>query len=182
MVNSFFGYGSLVNAATHDYPNTRPATLRGWRRTWVQSSSRDIAFLSVKADPLSHIAGLVADIGDIGWDTLDEREAAYDRLILEASGFEGTAMFQAKPSSMAPLGGGQPILLSYLDCVVQGFNTVYGTDGVRDFFRSTSGWDTPILNDRSAPVYPRAQMLSSMETKLTDDHIAMVGAQVIASA
>jgi hypothetical protein len=149
MVNSFFGYGSLVNAATHDYPNTRPATLRGWRRTWVQSSSRDIAFLSVKA---------------------------------EASGFEGTAMFQAKPSSMAPLGGGQPILLSYLDCVVQGFNTVYGTDGVRDFFRSTSGWDTPILNDRSAPVYPRAQMLSSMETKLTDDHIAMVGAQVIASA
>ncbi len=28
----FFGYSSLVNLATHDFPDPRPATLRGWRR------------------------------------------------------------------------------------------------------------------------------------------------------
>ncbi len=179
MVDSFFGYGSLVNAATHDYANTRPATLKGWRRQWVQSAERNIAFLSVKPDPLSQIAGLIADIGDIGWDILDTREAAYDRKILDTSGFEGITLYQAKASAMAPLGSGQPILLSYLDCVVQGFNTVYGPDGVRDFFRSTTGWDTPILNDRSAPIYPRAQTLSATETKLTDDHIQMIGATLI---
>jgi len=50
---------------------------------------------------------------------------------------------------------------------------------VRDFFRSTTGWDTPILNDRSAPIYPRAQTLSATETKLTDDHIQMIGATPI---
>jgi hypothetical protein len=179
MVDSFFGYGSLVNAATHDYSNTRPATLRGWRRVWVQSATRNTAFLSVKPDPLSSISGLVADIGDIGWDILDQREAAYDRKILNANGFEGITLYQAKPSAMAPLGSGKPVLLSYLDCVVQGFSAVYGTDGVRDFFRTTTGWDTPILNDRTAPMYPRAQTLTEDETKLTDDHIAMVGAQVI---
>ena len=79
----------------------------------------------------------------------------------------------------APLGGGKPVLLSYLDCVAQGFNTVYGPDGVRDFFRTTTGWDTPILNDRAAPIYPRAQTLSDAETKLTDDNIKMIGAHVI---
>lgn len=179
MVNSFFGYGSLVNAATHDYPNTRPATLRGWRRQWVQSSTRNVAFLTVKPDPLSQIAGLIADIGDIGWDILDQREAAYDRHVLDSSGFEGITLYRAKSNAMAPLGSGFPILLSYLDCVSQGFNTIYGTDGVRDFFRTTTGWDTPILNDRAAPIYPRAQSLLAAETKLTDDHIAMVGAQLI---
>ena len=179
MVDSFFGYGSLVNASTHDYPNTRPATLRGWRRQWVQSADRNVAFLSVKPDPLSQISGLIADIGDIGWDILDEREAAYDRHILDVEGFNGITLYQAKQSAMAPIGGGRPILLSYLDCVVQGFCTVYGPDGVRDFFRSTAGWDTPILNDRAAPIYPRAQVLSSTETKLADENIAMVGATVI---
>ena len=148
----------------------------------MQSATRNIAFLSVKPDPLSTISGLIADIGDLGWAVLDEREAAYDRQILTVEGFDGITMYQAKPSSMAPLGSGQPILLSYLDCVVQGFNTVYGEDGVRDFFRSTTGWDTPILNDRAAPIYPRAQVLSDAETKLTDDHIKMVGAHVIARA
>lgn len=179
MVDSFFGYGSLVNAATHDYPNTRPATLRGWRRHWVQSATRNVAFLSVKPDPLSQISGLIADIGDIGWDILDEREAAYDRQILDTAGFEGITLYQAKPSAMAPMGGGKPILLSYLDCVVQGFASVYGPYGVRDFFRSTTGWDTPILNDRAAPIYPRAQTLSDVEIKLADDNIAMIGATVI---
>ncbi|MDX5384038.1 MAG: gamma-glutamylcyclotransferase, partial [Rhodobacterales bacterium] len=30
----FFGYGSLVNRATHDYGQARAATLPGWRRAW----------------------------------------------------------------------------------------------------------------------------------------------------
>lgn len=181
MVDSFFGYGSLVNTATHDYPNTRPATLRGWRRVWVQSATRNVAFLSVKPDPLSQISGLIADIGTLGWDILDEREAAYDRKILNADGFQGITLYQAKPSAMAPLGSGKPILLSYLDCVVQGFNTTFGPDGVRDFFRSTTGWDTPILNDRNAPIYPRAQTLSDAETTLTDTNITAIGAHIIHS-
>ena len=56
----FFGYGSLVNRATHDYPAATPAQLRGWRRTWVRTDIRDVVFLSVRPDPGSVIDGLVA--------------------------------------------------------------------------------------------------------------------------
>ena len=31
---AFFGYGSLVNRATHDYRQAVPARLKGWRRVW----------------------------------------------------------------------------------------------------------------------------------------------------
>ena len=181
MTNSFFGYGSLVNTATHSYGNPRPARVFGWRRQWVQSNARNVAFLSVTRDPLSKIDGLVADIGDLGWDALDEREAAYDRLALDQAGLEGVQMYRASPEHMAPLGSGQPILLSYLDCVVQGFLQHFGEDGVRDFFRSTSGWDTPVLNDREAPIYPRAQVLSQSETEMVNDHLVAIEAQVVAA-
>ncbi len=182
MPDSFFGYGSLVNAATHEYENLRPVTLRGWRRMWVQSSERNVAFLSVTPDPLSAISGLQADVGTIGWDELDIREAAYDRLTLDTEPLVGVQMYRASASAVSPDSLGQPILLSYLDCVVQGFNQVFGEDGVRDFFRSTTGWHTPILNDRSQPRYPRPCILSAEETKLVDTHITMVDAQVIANA
>nr|WP_323776686.1 gamma-glutamylcyclotransferase family protein [Amylibacter sp.] len=180
MTGSFFGYGSLVNAGTHNYQNLRPTTLTGWRRHWVQSSRRDVAFLSVTPDPLSSISGLVADVGDIGWDALDLREEAYDRLVLDTDPLIGVAMYKASAAAMSTENLGQPILLSYLDCVSQGFHQVFGTDGVRDFFRSTTGWDTLILNDRAAPIYPRAGVLTAAETTLVNDHITMVGATVIA--
>ncbi|MBR9864516.1 MAG: gamma-glutamylcyclotransferase [Rhodobacteraceae bacterium] len=180
MTGSFFGYGSLVNAGTHSYQNLRPTTLKGWRRHWVQSSQRDVAFLSVTPDPLSSISGLVADVGDIGWEALDLREAAYDRLVLDVEPLSGVAMYKASAAAVSLKNLNQPILLSYLDCVVQGFHQVFGTDGVRDFFRSTSGWDTPILNDRATPLYPRAGILSDAQTALVDDHIHQVGARVIA--
>ncbi|WP_069300843.1 gamma-glutamylcyclotransferase family protein [Neptunicoccus sediminis] len=180
MTASFFGYGSLVNAGTHNYQNLRPVTLQGWRRHWVQSSRRAVAFLSVTPDPLSSISGLVADVGDIGWDALDQREAAYDRLVLDEEPLRGVAMYKASAAAVSPENLNHPILLSYLDCVVQGFHQVFGKDGVGDFFRSTSGWDTPILNDRATPLYPRAGLLSDTETALVDDHINMVGARIVA--
>lgn len=146
----------------------------------MQSARHDVAFLSVTPDPLSSISGLVADVGDIGWDALDLREESYDRLVLDTDPLVGIAMYKASAAAMSMENLGQPILLSYLDCVVQGFHQVFGTDGVRDFFRSTTGWHTPILNDRAAPIYPRAGVLSGAETTLVDDHITMVGATVIA--
>ena len=56
MTPSFFGYGSLVNRATHDYPGAQPAQLHGWRRVWVRTDLRDVVFLSVRPDPGTTIA------------------------------------------------------------------------------------------------------------------------------
>ena len=80
MTPYFFGYGSLVNRATHDYPDARPARLRGWRRCWVKTSARDAVFLSVEPDPATTIDGLIAAVPNADWAALDLREAAYDRI------------------------------------------------------------------------------------------------------
>jgi len=65
-------------------------------------------------------------------------------------------------------------LLSYLDVVVQGFVHEFGTAGAKAFFETTDGWDTPVLDDRAAPIYPRAQTLSAEEQALTDRLLAQV--------
>lgn len=178
MTGRFFGYGSLVNTATHLYGDVEPAAVAGWRRHWVQSNARPVSFLSVTPDPLSRIAGVIANVGDAGWEALDLREAAYDRLTLPQP-HDGVAIYRASPRHVGDASLGQPILLSYLDVVVQGFFRLYGEDGVRDFFRSTTGWDTPVLNDRADPIYPRAQVLTQAETALADAHLGAVGATIL---
>jgi hypothetical protein len=179
MVNSdtrFFGYGSLVNLATHDYRNPHKATVRGWRRQWVYAAMRDVSFLSVVKDPQSSIQGLVADVAHIGWDALDVREVGYNRHkladnALPDSPFKGVQIYQADPAFVDPKACEKPILLSYIDCVIQGFLTHFGTDGVTAFFDSTSGWERPVKDDRTTPIYPRAQTLNKAETQLVDGHL-----------
>ncbi len=69
-----------------------------------------------------------------------------------------------------------PVLLSYIDVVVQGFLWEFGEAGVERFFDSTDGWAAPILNDRAEPVYLRAQRLEPHETELANHHLTRVGA------
>ena len=173
MSGRFFGYGSLVNTATHLYGQVDRATVPGWRRVWVQSTARQVAFLSVVPDTTCEIAGVTASIGDAGWEALDIREAAYDRLTLPDP-HDGVAMYRAAPRFVGDPSLGQPILLSYLDVVVQGYLHEFGEDGVAQFFDTTDGWDAPLLNDRSNPIYARAQEVSRSEIALTDHHLARV--------
>ena len=64
-----------------------------------------------------------------------------------------------------------PVLLSYVDTVVQGFLQEFGEDGVARFFDTTGGWDAPIRDDRAAPIYRRAVTLSRAEAALVDRHL-----------
>ncbi|MEL6451250.1 MAG: gamma-glutamylcyclotransferase family protein [Pseudomonadota bacterium] len=178
MTPRFFGYGSLVNRATHSYPNAHPATLQGWRRVWVRTARRDVVFLSIHPAPGHQIKGLIADVPGADWAALDIRETGYDRFDttpnVDHDGAPGPiAAYRVPPQAQRP-DGGHHILLSYLDVVVQGFVDVFGTAGAEAFFASTDGWDTPIHDDRAAPIYPRAQMLTAAEQALTDRLLAQV--------
>ncbi|WP_264212467.1 gamma-glutamylcyclotransferase family protein [Leisingera thetidis] len=173
----FFGYGSLVNTATHGYGGARPARLRGWRRAWVHTDLREVAFLSAVPCEASTIDGLIAEVPGADWAALDEREFAYERLLASdrvQHGLEGApeisvyAVAAAKQNSAT---GEHPILLSYLDVVLQGYLRVFGAAGVRDFIATTDGWDAPVLDDRAAPRYPRHQPVTAAERKLFDDLI-----------
>ena len=173
----FFGYGSLVNRATHDYPGAEPALLAGWRRVWVHTALRPVAFLSVEPAPGVAIAGLVAEVPRGDWAALDAREYAYRRHAVTAaahpcgSGIAAQVYAVPQPQSASP-SQTHPILLSYLDAVVQGFLREFGPAGAADFFATTAGWDAPVLDDRAAPRYPRAQPLSRAETGLVDRLLA----------
>lgn len=183
MTPYFFGYGSLVNRQTHDYPKAQPAQLQGWRRAWVRTAVRDLVFLSVIKDDTSTIDGLVAAVPNADWFALDAREAGYARL---PSGSAVTHPISpapeiahyAVPPSETGVPGDHAILLSYLDVVVQGFVKEFGEEGVQRFFDTTDGWDTPVINDRATPRYPRAQTLTLRETALVDHHLDRLLARV----
>ncbi|MCB2092818.1 MAG: gamma-glutamylcyclotransferase [Rhodobacteraceae bacterium] len=177
---AFFGYGSLVNRATHDYAPAVPARLRGWRRVWRHTVLRPFAFLSVEpAD--AEIDGLVAAVPHGDWSALDQREAAYDRTGLAAgalrhdAGWAQSVEIYAVARDHADPAARHPILLSYLDVVVQGFLREFGTTGANGFFASTQGWETAILDDRAAPVYPRHQVLTKGETAFVDETLHRLG-------
>lgn len=174
----FFGYGSLVNRDTHVYDQAARAQLAGWRRKWVYTRARGLAFLSVIEDAGTTIDGLIAEVPQGDWAALDAREHGYARI---ASGGAvthprdpgSTISHYSVPADTWVTGAQNHILLSYLDVVVQGYLREFGAGGVAGFFDTTDGWDTPVLDDRRAPQYPRAQQLTRSETALVDQHLAL---------
>jgi hypothetical protein len=183
MTPYFFGYGSLVNKDTHVYDDTHSAELHGWRRAWVRTEGRDTVFLTVRTDPSSSIEGLIAAVPNADWAALDLRETGYQRLSSGGAVRHPLAPapqveHYAVPAHATCAGGDHVILLSYLDVVVQGYLREFGEDGVQRFFDTTDGWDTPVLNDRQAPRYPRHQRLHADEIALVDDHLRRLSALV----
>jgi len=171
----FFGYGSLVNRATHDYGDARPARAIGWRRQWRHTTLRDVAFLTVTPAPGHTLDGLIAAVPNGDWAALDLREAAYDRHKIPSDQITHdhpqpitVQIYRTKPTHDAAASQRHPVLHSYLDTVVTGYYQVFGHQGVIDFFATTDGWDAPILDDRAAPLYPRTTPLAPDIRRLID--------------
>ncbi len=170
----FFGYGSLVNRATHDFTGARPAQIRGWRRAWRATPIRAVSFLTVVPAPGHKLLGLIAPVPDNSWDSLDLRERAYDRypahhaVIHDLPHKPEIAIYAIPEGKHSPPTPENPILLSYLDVVLQGYLREFGPDGVEHFFDTTDGWEAPVIDDRAAPRYPRAAVLSKSERRTID--------------
>ncbi|KAA2313727.1 gamma-glutamylcyclotransferase [Pseudooceanicola sediminis] len=185
----FFGYGSLVNRDTHIYAPAHPATAQGWRRLWRHTALRNFAILTAVPSPGTVIDGLIAPVPNADWAALDAREFAYDRHIATPDIAHGQALPRGQPIDIAiytipaskhpAAKAPTPILLSYLDVVLQGYLREFGPAGAQRFFDTTDGWETPILNDRAAPLYPRAKTLSPDETAFIDDHLARLQSEII---
>ncbi len=180
-----FGYGSLVNRATHDYAETEPAIATGWRRAWRRTSLRPLSFLTVIPDSTTEIEGLVAGVPDHAWPELDAREGAYERVALAEVRHDGrtgaTAIYAIPEGFHDEPGDENPILLSYLETVLQGYLTLFGEAGVARFVATTEGWHAPLLDDRAAPRYGRATQLTPAERALVDGWIEELGQKRIAA-
>lgn len=168
-LSCFIGFGSLVNTETHGYSALGAVRIAGWSRAWINNDTYDHAFLSVIPGQQTSILGLLARVPDANWSELDVREAGYDRRRLEPTEweFEEASSVGVPPSDM-PIDDVQmyvhshgdfaapdrPILRSYLETVLVGFHTVFGTQGVRSFIDTTTAW-TRIQDDSVLPLYPR---------------------------
>jgi len=177
----FFGYGSLVNRNTHDFPHPARARVRGWTRTWKRTKLRRVAFLTAVETPGAEIDGLIAAVPGADWAALDAREHAYDRhAVLDIDHDHGRDLildvhiYRTKPEHDTDATDEHPILLSYLDTVIQGFLTEFGETGAHRFFETTQGWDAPVLDDRARPVYPRATPLNAQERAFVDDALRLL--------
>ncbi|MBI1218397.1 MAG: gamma-glutamylcyclotransferase [Rhodobacteraceae bacterium] len=185
MDRHFFGYGSLVNRLTHDHAPAHPARVTGWRREWRATGRRRLAFLSVRPDPGCEIEGLVAEVPGGDWAALDRREAGYDRVLLAPAQLaapvtDGVAVYVIPPDPVPRDLAEHPILLSYLDVVVQGFLAEFGPAGVARFFETTDGWQAPVLDDRARPMYPRAQRLTEAARDMVDGNLHRLGVRRLA--
>ena len=177
-----FGYGSLVNRATHDMAPAIPARLSGWRRVWVATPRRNLAFLSVHP-AAGVIEGLLAPIPGGDWRALDAREAAYRRhpasdALRVAGPLPGAAMVYAIDRGEVAREP-RPMLLSYLDVVAQGFLRAFGAAGLADFAATTDGWEAPVQDDRATPLYPRHQRLTPAERAAVDEMLESLGSRVL---
>jgi len=168
----FFGYGSLVNRATHDFPRASKARVRGWARVWRGTSLRRVAYLSATEAPGVEIEGLIAAVPGGDWVALDARERAYARHPLAMVEHDhperlSIMIYKVEPHHVSTAQA-HPILMSYLDTVVQGYLREFGEAGVARFFATTHGWEVGVLDDRATPQYPRAQAIGDQERTLVD--------------
>lgn len=176
----FFGYGSLVNRATHDFPRPARARVRGWARTWKRTRLRQVAFLTATRDETAEIEGLIAAVPGADWAALDAREYAYDRHRVVEIDHDHPAevtvqIYATKPEHHTDGSEEHPILLSYLDTVIQGYLREFGEAGATRFFETTQGWEAPVFDDRKAPIYPRHQHLTVEERLFVDEALRHLG-------
>ena len=171
----FFGYGSLVNTRTHSFKQFQKAYVTGWRRYWQHTTLRNIPYLSVKRADNKRLYGLIAEVPNNDWKELDLRETGYVRTNTECiinSKIKKNAQIYSVPESyFEKKDQSKSLLLSYLDCVVQGYLEQFGEEIASEFFSTTDGWDIEIRNDRLNPLYPRSVELTKSERAFIDHHI-----------
>ena len=176
---AYFGYGSLVNLGSlrTPYISAHRATLRGWKRAWLArprvegsfAPTDGLAFLSVVPSPESQIDGLIITDHASSLPALDEREALYTRVNIDAKDLS----YHDEPADISaqflyeadqPLAAdGAEILRSYLDVVMQGYLHHFGEAGLHRFMETTLNFECAIREDRDNPLYPRATTLSADE-------------------
>ncbi len=131
-------------------------------------------------------------------EALDRRELGYDRLTLPIDRFDismqsgttpeqgdndtinnalqnqiGEVYMYASARTQAFAASDEfPLLQSYVDCVMNGYETVFGEGGLHRFMNTTRGWQAPMIKDRLQPRYVRSISLTTEQASRYDQLIA----------
>lgn len=174
MTITYFGYGSLVNADTIPADaRVTPGRLTGWVREWrvcgMGGDGQGRCALSVREEPGSEIRGVMVREPRSRLMELEKREKRYRKVEAVGDAFRCDEEQAKGPGDLFVFVGTEehkhwgtethPILQSYLDCVLAGFFSLWGEEGIEHFLDTTDGWHVPVLRDRQNPAYPRAIVL-----------------------
>jgi len=188
---AYFGYGSLVNRATHGtrVAHAVPARLKGRARHWRARPDMPgfpAALLTVVPEEGGAVDGLLVfdDVANLA--AIDAREARYERVellpeeleLLGQTPVRCTAYVYQAITYLPPHQEEPKILQSYLDAVLQGFLREHGQSGVERFIRTTGNFHIAVHPDRENPVYPRAVALSTHERDYFDALLAEAGIRI----
>jgi cation transport regulator ChaC len=168
MADYLFGYGSLINsesrAKTGQTGEGIPARVYGFQRAWNKAVNwMRMSATGVIQSEGAACNGVISLIPDGELDAFDGREQGYSRLpipqehvlLLDASSrHDGTTWIYVTNQPQMP-SDQTPIVQSYLDVIIVGCFS-FGEAFVREFIRSTQGWDRPWQNDRDNPRYSRS--------------------------
>lgn len=197
MTLTYFGYGSLVNADTvPDSAEIVPGRLTGWVREWrvcgMWENGQGRCALSVRPQAGAEIWGVMTRDRKSGLDALEKRENRYEKVGAIASAFrceaeqkpgpDGLFLFRATPENRRWGCARHPILQSYLDCVLTGYDRIWGAGGIDHFLATTDGWHVPVLQDRDKPLYPRAVRLDREVRRRIDERLEPLELTVIGPA
>jgi glutathione-specific gamma-glutamylcyclotransferase len=196
-----FGYGSLVNELTwlqseRRHPERYPVEIRNWTREWghcVDTPQGSGCVLTAVERAGSRIQGILIRCDAVDLAQIDAREAGYDRIELPRQDMlssvsdlpEKLYIYKSKAPHYRPGNADFPIWFSYAEAVLHGFLSVFKTEGVDAFIRSTGGWTVPVLDDRDDPQYRRSpkKLISAEDKVYIERKIREInGIQIIAGA
>jgi Gamma-glutamyl cyclotransferase, AIG2-like len=198
---AYFGYGSLVNELTwlqseRRHPERYPVEIENWTREWghcVDTPAGPMCVLTAVERAGCRIQGILirCDAADLA--QIDAREDGYDRIelprrdVLSPVGDlpEKLYIYQSRSPHYRRGGVDFPIWFSYIETVLHGFLSVFKTEGVDAFIRSTSGWTAPVIDDRDNPNYRRSPkgLISANERLYIEQKVRQIaGIRIIQAA
>jgi hypothetical protein len=166
-MNYIFGYGSLICADSRSRTGVTseayPIEVQGIARHWSLNSAHSSGtVVSAHLDSNAVCNGVYFSVDDINLALFDEREAGYQRVIIDWKNvlplsdhplpkdgvlWAYVGMQNSQPSPE------KPILQSYLDVIINGCLDIH-PDFAQRFTELTGKWGY-LYNDRDNPEYPR---------------------------
>jgi gamma-glutamylcyclotransferase (GGCT)/AIG2-like uncharacterized protein YtfP len=175
-----FGYGSLIDADCRQrtFPGEKAyaARLHGYQRYWSGlKGSHDRSAVVISPEAKASVNGVLIPFDETFLAQLDQREAGYDRVLLQA---EQVELLSELPKPAAKIyvyvaqeywhpQSDSPILQSYLDVCLRGCLAI-SEQYAREFLLSTNYWVSHWLDDRQQPLYPRAENIDALALEQID--------------
>ena len=167
--NYIFGYGSLISdesrAKTGESGRAIPARVKGIQRAWnLVAPAFKLTGVGATHKPNSYTNGVIIYVPESELPKFDEREIKYGYKRIPVDQNDITMLIDGavpndniwvyvtdnpgKPTET------EPIAQSYVDVIMSGCLDI-GEEFARELVSTTEGWNSPWVNDRNQPRYPR---------------------------